>query len=81
MFSCCAVGASWYGKGYTPSAGDFFFFDWYKDGQGVHVGIVVNVANGRANTIEGNTSNMVSRRSYQLGVIVIVGYGYIYKLY
>ena len=34
-----------------------------------HVGIVVNVANGRVNTIEGNTSNMVA--------IVIVGYGYI----
>ena len=45
-----------------------------------HVGIVVNVANGRVNTIEGNTSNMVARRSYQFGGIVIVGYGYIYNL-
>ena len=75
-FSSCAVGASWFqgqgrwkGKGYTPSAGDFIFFDWNKDGQVDHVGIVVNVANGRVNTIEGNTSNMVA--------IVIVGYGYI----
>ena len=74
---------SWYGfesrkgKGYTPSAGDFIFFDWNKDGQVDHVGIVVNVANGRVNTIEGNTSNMVARRSYQFGGIVIVGYGYI----
>ena len=83
-FSSCAVGASWFqgqgrwkGKGYTPSAGDFIFFDWNKDGQVDHVGIVVNVANGRVNTIEGNTSNMVARRSYQLGGIVIVGYGYI----
>ena len=73
-FSSCAVGASWFqgqgrwkGKGYTPSAGDFIFFDWNKDGQVDHVGIVVNVANGRVNTIEGNTSNMVARRSYQLG--------------
>ena len=87
-FSSCAVGASWFqgqgrwkGKGYTPSAGDFIFFDWNKDGQVDHVGIVVNVANGRVNTIEGNTSNMVARRSYQFGGIVIVGYGYIYKLY
>lgn len=31
----------------------------------------------KVNTIEGNTSNMVARRSYQLGGIVIVGYGYI----
>ena len=62
-FSSCAVGASWKGKGYTPSAGDFIFFDWNKDGQVDHVGIVVNVANGRVNTIEGNTSNMVARRS------------------
>lgn len=53
-FSSCAVGASWFqgqgrwkGKGYTPSAGDFIFFDWNKDGQVDHVGIVVNVANGR----------------------------------
>lgn len=83
-FSSCAVGASWFqgqgrwkGKGYTPSAGDFIFFDWNKDGQVDHVGIVVKVANGRVNTIEGNTSNMVARRSYQLGGIVIVGYGYI----
>ena len=83
-FSSCAVGASWFqgqgrwkGKGYTPSAGDFIFFDWNKDGQVDHVGIVVNVANGRVNTIEGNTSNMVARRSYQFGGIVIVGYGYI----
>ena len=83
-FSSCAVGASWFqgqgrwkGKGYTPSAGDFIFFDWNKDGQVDHGGIVVNVANGRVNTIEGNTSNMVARRSYQLGGIVIVGYGYI----
>ena len=83
-FSSCAVRASWFqgqgrwkGKGYTPSAGDFIFFDWNKDGQVDHVGIVVNVANGRVNTIEGNTSNMVARRSYQFGGIVIVGYGYI----
>ena len=46
-----------------------YLFDWNKDGQVNHVGIVVNVANGRVNTIEGNTSNMVA--------IVIVGYGYI----
>ena len=70
-FSSCAVGASWFqgqgrwkGKGYTPSAGDFIFFDWNKDGQVDHVGIVVNVANGRVNTIEGNTSNTVMRNNY-----------------
>ena len=54
-----------------------YLFDWNKDGQVDHVGIVVNVANGRVNTSEGNTSNMVARRSYQFGGIVIVGYGYI----
>lgn len=78
-FSSCAVGASWKGKGYTPSAGDFIFFDWNKDGQVDHVGIVVNVANGRVNTIEGNTSNMVARRSNPisylgwLGIVGVIG--------
>ena len=81
-FSSCSVGANWFqehdrwkGNGYTPAPGNLIFFDWNKDGHIDHVGIVVSVGNGRVNTIEGNSSNMVARRSYELGKGVIVGYG------
>ena len=52
-----------------PSPGDIIFFDW---GAGVHhVGIVVNVENGKVNTIEGNSGNAVRRRSYRIKVSTI----------
>lgn len=79
-FSSCASGASWFrsrgrlkDRSYVPSPGDIIFFDW---GAGVHhVGIVVDVSNGRVNTIEGNSSDAVRRRSYRLGDSRIHGYG------
>lgn len=79
-FSSCASGASWFrsrgrlkDRSYVPSSGDIIFFDW---GAGVHhVGIVVDVKNGRVNTIEGNSSDAVRRRSYKIGDGRIHGYG------
>ena len=79
-FSSCASGASWFrsrgrlkDRSYVPSPGDIIFFDW---GAGVHhVGIVVDVKNGRVNTIEGNSSDAVRRRSYKIGDGRIHGYG------
>lgn len=38
-------------------------------------GIVVDVKNGRVNTIEGNSSDAVRRRSYKIGDGRIHGYG------
>lgn len=79
-FSSCANGASWFrsrgrlkDRSYVPSPGDIIFFDW---GAGVHhVGIVVDVSNGRVNTIEGNSGDAVRRRSYKIGDGRIHGYG------
>lgn len=79
-FSSCVSGASWFksrgrlkDRSYVPSPGDIIFFDW---GAGVHhVGIVVDVKNGKVNTIEGNSSDVVRRRSYKIGDGRIHGYG------
>jgi hypothetical protein len=56
----------------TPQPGDIIFF---RDAGGIcHTGIVESVQNGRVNTIEGNSSNRVARRSYPLGSGAIAGY-------
>ena len=81
-FSLCTTGAQWfkdmgqwYEPGYTPVPGDIVFFDWEPDGITDHVGIVESVADGRVNTIEGNSSDAVARRSYDLNSDKIYGYG------
>lgn len=80
-FYCgCTAGWKWfkehncYGlKGsYTPKAGDIIFF--LDDGAG-HTGIVTGCRNGTVYTLEGNTSDMVARRSYPLDYHTITGYG------
>ena len=80
-FYCgCTAGWKWfiehdcYGlKGsYTPKAGDIIFF--LDDGAG-HTGIVTGCSGGYVYTLEGNTSDMVARRSYPLDYHTITGYG------
>jgi CHAP domain len=44
-------------------------------GVGRHMGIVEKVENGFVHTIEGNSSNMVRRRKYQINDPYITGYG------
>lgn len=61
---------AWYS---TPEAGDVIFF--YYDGAINHQGIVVAVGNGEVRTVEGNSSDMVARRSYGLTSPQIAGYG------
>lgn len=57
----------------TPKRGDQVFF---RNSSGIcHTGIVVNVANDKLYTIEGNSSNMVRQRSYALTDSTIDGYG------
>ena len=69
----------WFARGsQTPKAGDIIFFanrGSSDAGPGRHVGMVEKVENGRVYTIEGNTSNMVARRSYPLDLARITGYG------
>lgn len=83
-FSLCSAGVEWFqargqfmDSSYTPGAGDLIFFDWGTDGSIDHVGIVVNVADGFINTMEGNSSNKVQRGRYATGDSTIYGYGVI----
>ena len=74
----CLYSAQYYkqaGRWVTyPQPGDQIFFS-YAPGEYSHTGIVESVANGMVNTIEGNTSDMVARRSYPLSSSSIVGHG------
>ena len=61
-------------SGYVPKPGDIIFF-----GSSSHVGIVESVTGSGSsaivNTIEGNTSDAVKRRSYSISSSYILGYG------
>jgi uncharacterized protein YgiM (DUF1202 family) len=61
-------------SGYVPKPGDIIFF-----GSSSHVGIVESVtgtgSSATVNTIEGNTSDAVKRRSYSISSSYILGYG------
>ena len=56
-----------------PHVGDQIFF--YSGGAINHTGIVESVSGGIVTTIEGNTTDMVARRTYQIGSQYIAGYG------
>lgn len=58
----------------TPEPGDQIFFT-YAPGEYSHTGIVESVSDGVVTTIEGNVSDSVGRRTYQLGASNIAGYG------
>ena len=58
----------------TPQPGDQIFFT-YAAGEYSHTGLVESVGNGMVNTIEGNSSDQVIRRSYPLSSGAIIGYG------
>jgi len=64
----------WQEGGATPKAGDAILFDWNGDGTADHIGIVEKVEGGKVYTIEGNSSDKVSKRSYALGSGDIDGY-------
>ena len=61
---------AWY---QVPAVGDVIFF--FYDGDINHQGIVVKVESGIVKTVEGNSSDMVARRSYAIGSAQIAGYG------
>lgn len=87
-FASCDVGMNWfknknqfkkakaYGGTYTPKAGDIIFFSGkYDQNDSTHVGIVTGVSGNTVSTIEGNTSDAVHERSYDLSNKYILGYG------
>lgn len=60
----------WIDGSNTPQPGDLTIFERNGDGVADHIGIVESVdANGTIHTIEGNSSDRVSRRSYSAGSI------------
>jgi hypothetical protein len=61
-------------NGGAPKAGDAILFDWNGDNTPDHIGIVEKVQGGKVYTIEGNSSDKVSKRSYALGSGDIEGY-------
>ena len=73
----CRTSASYYkqyGAWYTtPAVGDQAFF--YVDGDINHTGIVTSVGMGAITTVEGNSSDMVSRRTYDANSPAIAGFG------
>jgi len=58
----------------SPQPGDQIFFS-YQEGEVSHTGLVVDVSSYGVTTVEGNTSDMVARRSYALSDARIFGYG------
>lgn len=58
----------------APQPGDQIFFS-YSAGEYSHTGIVENVNGDTVTTIEGNTSDSVGRRTYNIGNVSIAGYG------
>jgi hypothetical protein len=80
--ACTSQGVSWFKErgewrdnSYIPSSGDIIFFDWERDGEADHVGIVEKVENGMVYTIEGNSSDSCRQNSYSIGYFEVYGYG------
>lgn len=80
--ACTSQGLPWFKErglwqeaSYTPKPGDIIFFDWDASGNADHVGIVERVEGEVVHTVEGNTTDMVARRSYRLDSTDIRGFG------
>lgn len=83
-FSLCDDGIAWFqskgkwkSRGYSPAPGTLIFFDWNGDGTSDHVGIVEKTEGSTVYTVEGNSSDAVKQRSYNINSGTIMGYGII----
>lgn len=65
----------WKDKSYVPSSGDIIFFDWQKDNDPDHVGIVEKVENGYVYTVEGNSNDECKQKQYSTNSKAICGFG------
>ena len=81
-FSLCDDGIAWFqskgkwkSQGYSPAPGTLIFFDWNGDGTSDHVGIVEKTEGSTVYTVEGNSSDAVNQRSYDINNGTIMGYG------
>lgn len=59
---------------YIPKAGDLIFFALYGETTPYHIGLVEKYENGTVYTIEGNSDDVVKRRSYAHDNYRIYGY-------
>ena len=80
-FISCKVGIDWFkahnqwkGRNYTPKSGDYIFFDWEPDGIADHIGIVDYYEDGYVYTVEGNSSDMVRKKVYEIRSENIYGF-------
>lgn len=80
-FISCKVGIDWFkahnqwkGRNYTPKSGDYIFFDWEPDGIADHIGIVDYYEDGYVYTVEGNSSDEVRKRIYDIKSENIYGF-------
>ena len=81
-FAYCPTGINnfktnnqWQGGGVEPKSGAIIFFDWDGDGVSDHVGIVEKFENNTVHTIEGNSGDIIARRSYEKNSSYSLGYG------
>ena len=82
QFAMVGDGAAWFEdrdqwikSGGSPEAGDLIFFDWDRDGNLNHVGIVSSVKDDLVFTVEGNSSDLCRLKRYRADDPVISGYG------
>ena len=82
LYQNCVSGSAWFkarglwrDPGFEPSPGHLIFFDWERDGVTDHTGIVERYEGGTVFTVEGNSSDLVRRRSYSVYSPFIYGYG------
>ncbi|MBQ7567280.1 CHAP domain-containing protein [bacterium] len=64
------------GNGYAPQAGDAILFDWSHNGTAQHIGVVTNYdpETGTIYTIEGNSSDSVAARTYNINSADVMGF-------
>ena len=81
-FAYCPTGINnfkannqWQDGGVEPKSGAVIFFDWNGDGVSDHVGIVEKFENNTVHTIEGNSGDIIAKRTYEKNSSYIVGYG------
>lgn len=66
---------------YTPKPGDFIFFDWearfssLSSGEQDHTAFIEKYENGVIYTIEGNMSNTILKRKYDINNCQVIGFG------
>ncbi|MDO4869089.1 MAG: CHAP domain-containing protein [Bacillota bacterium] len=68
-------GQTSYNKSYAPKAADIIFFDWNKNGNPDHVGMVVSCVGSTVTTIEGNKNDRVETRKFSKGYTYVQAYG------